>query len=110
MPAYSKMIAGTETNSLPIEELNDGKIVILLAPRGIAPKPCPRCAGPSHASRWGSFRALITPQVLSARSPLLSVYQADPIACATLVIKLEAATAKIAMRSESTSSFTMITP
>jgi hypothetical protein len=44
------------------EELNDGKIVILLAPRGIAPKPCPRCAGaPAGAFRWGSFRALITP-------------------------------------------------
>ena len=42
---------------------------------------------PAGAFRWGSFRALITPQVLSARSPLLelkTVYQADPIACAAL--------------------------
>ena len=78
------------------------------------PSPVPGAPGPpAGAFRWGSFRALITPQVLSARSPLLelkTVYPADPIACATLVIKLEAATAKMAMRSESTSSFTMITP
>jgi hypothetical protein len=82
-----------------------------LDPVASLPSPVPGAPGPpAGAFRWGSFRALITPQVLSARSPLLSVYQADPIACATLVIKLEAATAKIAMRSESTSSFTMITP
>ena len=43
MPAYSKMIAGTETNSLPI--LNDGKIVILLAPRGSLPSPVPGAPG-----------------------------------------------------------------
>ena len=39
MPAYSKMIAGTETNSLPIEARNDGKIVILLDPVASLPSP-----------------------------------------------------------------------